>query len=251
MKKKLIEFLMQTSSGTLGTIVGILLTIGTTYYQQEHEQRQMERTAALMVIHNLDRFCARLEKNVRELERADSLNFAIWHSPDINQIPKDTLQMFLNNFMAFQMLPIDNTAENIFSTNIDTWKNIGSSEFVELAGKCFTAKNLLVKLYDEMSKNQLRLCDTVMVTISYNSHPAKSPSEAASRIFESPTLCCFMKKQHEYYIRGMKGGLKMLKDKNARNKKLMNVTGEELKRFGDNETRDYTFSKEKEPTLNR
>lgn len=248
MKQKLIEFFMQTSSGTLGTIVGILLTIGTTYYQQEHEQRQMERTATLMVIHNLDRFCSRLELNVRELERADSLNLAIWNSPNISKIPNDTLEMFINNFMSFQMWPVDNTAENIFSTNIDTWKNIGSSEFVELAGKCFSAKNLIVKLRDEMNKDQLQLYDTLMATIFNNSHPPKSPSEAVLRIFESSALCCFIRKQHEYYVRGMKGGLMVLKEQNARNKKLMNVTGEELKRFGDNEIRDYTFSKEKEPT---
>ena len=234
MKNGLSDFWTQTLSGTLGTVIGIIVTFGTTAWLQYREQQATERTAALMVIHNLDNFCDRLANDVEDLKTADSLNYLVWrHSPDhLDQLADSTLQMFMNNLLSRNFTVDDQTAENIFSTNIDTWKNISSSEFIEQAGECFSAKRMLTKLRGELDEDKRKIYNSIMTATSYTDKPAMTLREAVARVFWSADLCCFIQKQHEYYLGGMRAGLGGLREHNEENKKLMNVTDEELRQFG-------------------
>ncbi len=243
-KKGLSDFWTQTLSSTLGAIIGIIVTFGTTLWLQYREQRTTERTAALMIIHNLDNFCDHLANDIEELKVADSINSLVWqHSPDnLNHMPDSTLQQFLNNLLIRNYTVEDQTAENIFSTNIDTWKSISSSQFIELAGECFSAKRMLTKLREELDEEKRQIYKPMMTATTYTDNPAKTLREAVARVFCSADLCCFIKKQHDYYLGGMQAGLEALREHNAQNKQLMNVTDEELQQFGDNqERRTYIF----------
>ena len=66
MKWKLSDFWKQALSSTLGTIIGIVLTFGTSAWINHREKQETERTAALMVIHNLDSF---MEQGVKVLRK--------------------------------------------------------------------------------------------------------------------------------------------------------------------------------------
>ena len=74
MKWKLSNFWKQTLSSTIGTVVGIVLTFGTSAWIKHWENQETERTAALMVIHNLDGFIQDLDLMVKELQTIDSIN---------------------------------------------------------------------------------------------------------------------------------------------------------------------------------
>jgi hypothetical protein len=247
-KKRLPEFWMQTLSNTLGTVIGIVLTFGTTFCLQRCEQENTERTASLMVIHNLDNFCESIADDIKILETVDSLNSIVWqHSPDrLEKISDDTLQLFLNNLLSRDFKPEDNTAEGIFSTNIDTWKSIGNSEFVELAGKCFSVKRMMTKLREELDQERLQVYETFMDMAVYTDKPAQTLHETVARVFCSSELCCFIRKQHDYYLNGMKTGLLTLQEQNGRNKQLMKITDEELKQFGYNQA-SKTYKYEEKP----
>lgn len=65
MKWKLSDFWTQTLSCTLGTVIGIVLTFGTSAWIEYREKQEMERTAALMVIRNLDSFIDELDETVK------------------------------------------------------------------------------------------------------------------------------------------------------------------------------------------
>ena len=62
MKWELSDFGKQTLSCTLGIVIGIVLTFGTSAWIEHREQQEAERTAALMVIHNLNSL-ATINKN--------------------------------------------------------------------------------------------------------------------------------------------------------------------------------------------
>ena len=132
MKKwKLSDFWKQTLSCTLGTIIGIILTFGTSAWIENREKKATERTAALMVIHNLDVFCDNLEETTKDLQAVDSINMMVLAAKDrLDTVPEDTLELFVGNFFSFQFSPNDQTAETIFSSNIETWKSIDNSEFI-------------------------------------------------------------------------------------------------------------------------
>lgn len=235
--KKMSEFWSALWSCTIGTVIGIVLTFGTTAYLEYAAQKDSEHTAALMVINNIDHFCYKLENDLSEIEREDSLNMVVGeHYPDrLDEMPDDVLQSFLNNLLSRNMSIIDNTAENIFSNNTDTWKNIANREFIENAGKCFSAKRMLVKMLDELDEDKRDVWNIYWTDIVYSSKKDLNLRQTVSRIFDTPSLCAFIQKQHLLYRSGLKSGLMALREHNALNKQLMEVTDKDLlKEFGKN-----------------
>ena len=236
MKWKISDFWKQTLSCTLGTIVGIVLTFGTSAWIEKREKQATERTAALMVIHNLDGFCDELEETTKYLQAVDSINMKVLAAKDrLETVPEDTLELFVNSFFTFQFSPNDQTAETIFSSNIETWKSIDSSEFIELAGQCFSAKRLLVKFQERLEAEKNDLTDMFLKTVLYADKPIESIPEIAATMLRSATFRSFIKKQHDFYLQGMQQGLKVLRKQTDNCKRLMDVTDEELQLFGYND----------------
>ena len=223
-------------SCTLGTIIGIALTFGTSAWIEHREKQETERTAALMVIHNLDRFIEDLNEMVRELQAVDSINMKVLAAKDeLHTVSEDTLQLFVSGILTHNFNTIDETAETIFSSNIETWKSIGNSEFIELAGNCFSAKRLMVKFLDKLEAEKDELSDLFLKTVFYADPPIESPREIAATLLRSVTYCSHIKKQHDFYLRGMEQGVKVLREQTDNCKRMMNVTDEELQQFGWNE----------------
>lgn len=106
-------------SSTLGTIIGIVLTFGTSAWINHREKQETERTAALMVIHNLDSFTEDLGEMVRELQAIDSINMKLLDARDrLHTVSEDTLQLFVSGILTHNFNTVDETAETIFSSNI-------------------------------------------------------------------------------------------------------------------------------------
>lgn len=236
MKWKLSDFWKQTLSCTLGTVIGIILTFGTSAWIEYREKQETERTAALMVIHNLDSFVQDLALMVKELQTIDEVNAKVLAAKDhLDTVSEDTLSMFVTGILSHNFNTIDETAETIFSSNIETWKSIGNSEFIELAGNCFSAKRLMVKFQEQLEAEKDELSDMLLEKVTYSDHPTESLQETVATILRSSRCRRHIKKQGDFYLRGMEQGVKVLSEKTDQCKRLMNVTDEELKQFGYNE----------------
>lgn len=236
MKWKLSDFWKQTLSCTLGTVIGIILTFGTSAWIEYREKQETERTAALMVIHNLESFTDDLDLMVKELQTIDEVNAKVLAAKDhLDTVSEDTLSMFVTGILSHNFNTIDETAETIFSSNIETWKSIGNSEFIELAGNCFSAKRLMVKFQERLEAEKDELSDMFLEKGTYSDHPTESLQETVATILLSSRCRRHIKKQGDFYLRGMEQGVKVLSEKTNQCKRLMNVTDEELKKFGYNE----------------
>ena len=236
MKWKLSDFWKQTLSCTLGTVIGIILTFGTSAWIEYREKQETERTAALMVIHNLESFVQDLALMVKELQTIDEVNTKVLAAKDhLDTVSEDTLSMFVTGILSHNFNTIDETAETIFSSNIETWKSIGNSEFIELAGNCFSAKRLMVKFQERLEAEKDELSDMFLEKVTYSDHPTESLQETVATILRSSRCRRHIKKQGDFYLRGMEQGVKVLSEKTNQCKRLMNVTDEELKKFGYNE----------------
>jgi hypothetical protein len=236
MERKFYDFWTQTLSCTLGTVIGIVLTFGTSAWIEYRERQEMERTAALMVIHNLDSFCEDLDEAVKDLQPIDSICFKVLGAKDrLETIPEDTLDMFVNSFLSHSFNTHDQTTETIFSSNIETWKSIDNREFIDLAGNCFSAKKLMVKFQERLEEEKNDLTDLFLKTIAFGDKPPKSVHEKAAAILRSATFCTFIVKQHSFYLYGFKTGQKLLREKTEKCKQMMNVTDEELQEFSKND----------------
>lgn len=236
MKLKLSDFWKQTLSCTLGTVIGIILTFGTSAWIEYREKQETERTAALMVIHNLDSFVQDLALMVKELQTIDEVNTKVLAAKDhLDTVSEDTLSMFVTGILSHNFNTIDETAETIFSSNIETWKSIGNSEFIELAGNCFSAKRLMVKFQERLEAEKDELSDMFLEKVFYSDHTTEPLQETVATILLSSRCRRHIKKQGDFYLRGMEQGVKVLSEKTDQCKRLMNVTDEELKKFGYNE----------------
>lgn len=236
MKWKLSDFWIQTLSCTLGTVIGIVLTFGTSAWLEYREKQEMERTAALMVIHNLDSFCEELDETVKGLQPIDSICAKVLDAKDrLETVPEDTLQLFVNSFLSHFFNTYDQTAETIFSSNIETWKSIDNREFIELVGNCFSGKRLIVKFQERLQAEKNDMTDLFLKTIVFADKPAESVHEKAAAILRSATFCTFIKKQHSFYLPSLKLGLNILREKTDKCKQMMNVTDEELQQFDGND----------------
>ncbi len=248
MKKHLSDFWKSTLSNTLGTIIGIVVTFGTTLALQRCEQKNTERTAALMVIHNLDYYCESLEENINDLMVSDSIIGVVWNqwydnqlTKDTLRIPEDTLRQFLDILLYRHYDCSDNSVETIFSSNIETWTSIGNSEFIEITGKCFATKHLIEKMQAEMDEEIRQNYYTVRTAFLFSDNPSQSPRESVERVFHTPEFCCFLLKLHEMYLPTMQMGLMVIREHNEKNKQLMHVSDDELKQFGFNEHKTYSM----------
>lgn len=230
--KHISDFWSKTLSSTLGTVIGIVLTLGTTLCLQRCEQKKTERTAALMVIHNLDSFCDNLEDEIADLQRVDTINFVVWSQRSDLQVAADTLQLFLDNLMNRNYSCDDNMVESVFGSNIETWTSIGNSEFIEIAGRCFATRHLANQIRQEMDEERKQLYYTCMTTFAYSEQPTRTLPETVERILHTPEFCYFINKQHQIYIPALQSTLTLIREHNEKNKQLMQVSDDELKQFG-------------------
>ncbi len=231
MENKYSEFWNATWSCTLGSVIGIVITFGTTALIDYSAQKEAERTSAMMVVNNIDRFCNKIADDISRIEKEDSLAMTIWdYYPErLDEIDEKTLQQFINVLLSRNSNIIDNTAENIFSNNIDTWKNVSNRNFIENAGKCFSAKRYVLDILKELEEDKRKVWDVYWTEI-YFATPDKTLSrqQIVRRIFSSPYLCSFFVKQHTLYTSGLKAALSALQEHNAKNKQMMGVTNQDL-----------------------
>lgn len=136
------------------TTLSIVMTFGTTMVVNRVKQKEERRLTALMVMSSIEQFVRNLEYIEQDTGQRDSL--ATW----LLSIPVETLAKIDDEpleeaFKAAINLPIithDKTVEAIFSSQIDTWKNMGNFKFVENVGKCFSEMSFIEEHFNERAE---------------------------------------------------------------------------------------------------
>ena len=221
------DFWMNLLKTVLGITISIILTFGTNAFIHRHHKAKDRKMTALMVIGNIETFAKHLEQNATRMRWNDTL------ATYLLAIPKDSIDLFdydqlsscINNVTAFYSLSHDNSAENIFSNSIDTWKNFGNFEFIENVGQCFADIQSIQSMYDEFFSTTDRIMDRMMQ--NPDAYPGNS---AASKVLNNAEYRIHLMQIHtqEEYYHYLAAYLRW---KNAKNMKMMNVTEEELKHF--------------------
>ena len=135
----------------VGTALSIILTIGSDDMMEKQEQRNNERLTALMVMSNIEGFAQSMEKRSDRLAQNDSLAVWLLSKPveELELLPQGEVNNMFNQAINVQFMSQDKTAENIFSYNTETWKNIGSVQFIDCVGQCFSAMNTVVDYWNK------------------------------------------------------------------------------------------------------
>lgn len=127
------------------TTLSIILTFGTSGVINRIKQKQERKLTALMVMSSIEQFARDLEEIEDDTAYRDSI--ATWLlSIPIEDVIKYGDTLFFNalhDAIDLSAVTYDKTAEAIFSSNIDTWKNMGNFKFINSVGYCFSEMNFI------------------------------------------------------------------------------------------------------------
>lgn len=202
-------FLENTLACTIGTIIGIVLTIGTTFLATKIDTRRSEKQQIQMLVQGLEQNLRAFEDQAETLEHLDSLYTIIrQNKDDLSVLGDSTLQEWTGYLFTFQFNAIDMTAARIFSSNIETWRNISSSEFIDIMGRSFSVIETLVELNNRREDAWFNLMHELYELERVNN--AKNFREFCQLITQLPAEDDYLRQVHELYARIFRGGTKLL-----------------------------------------
>lgn len=153
MKAKTREWLLAFLAGFLATVLGIVFTFGTSALLERRQRAADRRTSALMVMGSIESFARQLEESADNLARLDTVISWMLSVPveQLDQVPPEMLSSTLLS-LNLPVLSHDTSAENIFSSSVDTWRNLGSFQFIDNVGTCFRNINQMESTWNEWAE---------------------------------------------------------------------------------------------------
>ena len=137
----------------LATTLSIILTFGTANVVDHCQRIKDRKLSALMVMSNIEQFSGELDKLSKKVAHLDSAATWMLNLPaeKLDLIPVPDIIGPLNEIVALDLLTHDKTTENIFSSNIETWKNMGYEgvQFIDNVGRCFAEMNDIEKYWND------------------------------------------------------------------------------------------------------
>ena len=209
------------------TTLSIILTFGTTAIINSVKQKQERRLTALMVMSNIESFSRSLEESADAWDRIDSIAVWLLRLPmvDVAKLGDEPLEDAFAEVFGAPSIMRDKTAETIFSSNIETWKNMGNFQFIDNVGGCFSQMGWI----EEQYKNDVQKYRTAQARV-FNDRDAFPGNSLAEKQLRNTQL-----RQELLQANGFKGWLRYcadyLRKMNRQNMKLIGISEEEVMEF--------------------
>ena len=144
-------FWKQLGMLVLGTTVSLVLTFGTAQIIEKEQRAKDRRLTALMVMSNIEAFAQQLDSLWIMAAHADTATAWLLNiqKDSLDVMDQDDLLPILAKAKSINYINYDKTTENIFSNNIETWKNMGNVHFIDQVGSCFSALNGVEEQFNE------------------------------------------------------------------------------------------------------
>lgn len=183
-------FWRQIGMIVIGTTISLVLTIATAQLMERHQRAKDRRLSAMMVMSNIESFARLLDENAAALTSSDSIATWLLNKPieDLEQLPEEELNGMIDQVTSMFFLSYDKSAENIFSNNIETWKNMGNVQFIDLVGQCFSAMNQIEEYWTK------RANDVNAAVLDIKNHPENYEGSTKSiKILRSEMIRQYLK----------------------------------------------------------
>ncbi len=140
-----------TTSAFVGTLMGIVITFGTTAYIENNREKKLNDKIIIYSMRNIDMTIESIEKLQVSLEKEDSLFSFIYNNyPDnLEQIADSTIAEFIEALKYYNVQSPNKSAESIFTNNIETLQTANDIILVENISACFS---LIKGCYDRYEK---------------------------------------------------------------------------------------------------
>ena len=161
--KKHAGFWKQIGMLIIGTTISLVLTIGASMALELRERANDRRLSALMVMGTIEDFANGIDEIVVQQQHCDSICAWLLSVPvdELELMPKETLQDLVIDAVSNSFVSFDKAAENIFSNNLETWKNLGNFQFISNVGDCFTRMHSIEDYWNNRVKEEEKIFDDI------------------------------------------------------------------------------------------
>ena len=138
------SFWKQIGMIVIATTISLLFTILAAQFMENRHRAKDRRLSAMMVMSNIEIFSRNLEEISAYMAPTDSVATWLLSKPieEVELLPETELDALMSQATDLLFLTYAKSAENIFSNNIETWKNMGNVQFIDRVGQCFSAMNM-------------------------------------------------------------------------------------------------------------
>lgn len=215
---------------TLGTTISIVLTFGTSAWLDHRQQIKNRRQTAMMVLSNIEDFVWNMRYIDSTLVKYDSTLTRIAALPrdSVLRLNENESQAFMEAVFTSTLLQRDKTAENIFTNDISTWRDVGNLRFISNVGECYSFINDIEKNYRIQldRKNELR-----QHFIEEYDYEKMTGGECVAAILDMKGGKFFIDDFTEGFVPYFESCIDHLSKFNSNNMALIGVTREELTEF--------------------
>lgn len=214
----------------VGTVVGIVLTFGTTFYIEKKDKEEMARKTVVITLHNLDAKINNLESSLEWMMHADSLFQAIARRiPDhLKEVDEDTLLAAYDAFTYRDVSVSENIAESIFSNSIEVWEYVDDEHIIGRISNCYSFCSFCTETLDEMQQERTADYKDYLKQVKV----IRRTPEAVRQFFQRPELGYHIA-LHVLYTKMIDRTLKVVNQMHKRNKIELGISQEELDAAGD------------------
>ncbi len=211
------------------TTLSIILTFGTTGVINRIKQKQERRLTALMVMSSIEQFARDLELIEKQYAYKDSIATWLLSLPieTVAQMDDGPIDDALVEVYSLPIITHDKTAESIFSSHIDTWKNMGNFQFIDHVGWCFSAMNTLEETFFTAISEISEAKNNIMA------HPSDYPGNTyVERLLRNETARADLKSFHNIR-RELSLYIANIRMENRNNMRLIGIPEKEVMAFTD------------------
>ena len=191
----------------LATTISIVLTFGTALLIEQHQRNKAKRQMAMMIIHDIDESIVQMERVDSILRRFSTLQLSVLEGKYNQPVKFANISLY-----ACDPSKVDfpETAEKIFTSNIDTWSTIGKTDFIDNVTQCYIERRKFKEQVIDVFSRKL------------------NPSGTSSELMPLESL---LEIDPDAYV-GMAGSaIHQMKEANRLNMKIMGVTDKDMERF--------------------
>lgn len=234
-------FWNQMGAIVLGTTLSLIVTIAAAQILERHQRAKDRRLTAMMVLSNIESSAKSFDDMSNTLAHADTVEAWLLAQPMemLELMPEDKLTRFINDVTSLNIFVHDETAENIFSNNIDTWKNMKNFQFVDHVGQCFAVIDAAEQYY----------ADWVMEVDRATKAISANPEQYEGRNFALKCLNSDDVRSKIARIHKFRGWLRYVAEVvryyNRENMSIIGIPEEEVKAFTDELKKEVEFNEKK------
>ncbi len=223
-----------------GTTLSIILTFGTSALVNNVNRNRDRKLTALMVLSSMESSVRSLEENSEIMARKDTLASWLLSIPvsEAGKLEPEVLMPSIAEVMTVYSISTDKTIETIFSSDSDTWKNIGSFQFIDNVGKAYTSLRDIEEDWRIQARNLSEEYNRIL------EHPDKYPGKTIpEKVLSNQAVRIQLMSIHDKR-EWLKYVAFALRESNRRNMNLIGISEDEVIAFTDARSREDDVSGE-------